>query len=280
MSEAAIEHGSTIMSQPPEPATRPAKAAMREALAQARASYTHRLPRSRAQHESATKFLPGGNTRSVLHNEPFPICMQRGRDNRLWDLDGNEYLDLVGEFTAGLYGHSNALLKQTVASTYEDVGISFGASTKQEVDLARLICERLPSIEQLRFCNSGTEANLYVLAVARQATQKRRIIAFKGAYHGGVLSFGHGGVAASTVDRGDWVLGTYNDVAGARKLIAESPDVAAVIVEAMQGAGGCIPGTVEFLRAIQTTAKQVRLPSLGHLNCAGCVTTDASILDQ
>lgn len=180
------------------------------------------------------------------------------------------YIDLVGELTAGLYGHSHPRLREVLTSTFDQVGISLGASNTQEVDLARLICHRFPSIEQVRFCNSGTEANLYALSVARQVTGKRKVIAFKGGYHGGVLSFGHG-IANNTVNRDDWVLGTYNDVEDAKRLIAGTPDVAAVIVEAMQGAGGCIPGSVEFLKTIQSTAKEVRavystIPSAVHAN--------------
>ncbi|KAH7026725.1 putative glutamate-1-semialdehyde 2,1-aminomutase [Microdochium trichocladiopsis] len=233
----------------------PSKVTLDGAIKWAKAAYTQRLPASKSQYESATRFLPGGNTRSVLFNDPFPIFMKRGQGNRLWDLDGHEYVDFVGELTAGLYGHSNPILKETIASTYENVGISFGASTTQEVALAQLICERFPSIEQLRFCNSGTEANLYALSIARVVTGKNKILAFKGGYHGGVLSFGHG-IAKNTVDRDDWVLGTYNDVEEVTKLIASTPGLAAVIVEAMQGAGGCIPATVEFLEAIQATAKK------------------------
>ncbi|KAH8175170.1 aminotransferase class-III domain-containing protein [Sarocladium implicatum] len=225
------------------------------ALARANKSYTLRLPNSKAQHESATEVLPGGNTRSVLYTDPFPICMKRGSGNRLWDLDNHEYIDLVGELTAGLYGHSHPLLRHVLISTFDEVGISFGASNTQEVELARLICHRFTSIQQVRFCNSGTEANLYALSVARQVTGKRKVIAFKGGYHGGVLSFAHG-IANNTVDRDDWVLGAFNNVDEARELISGTPDVAAVIVEAMQGAGGCLPASVEFLETIQATAKE------------------------
>lgn len=127
--------------------------------------------------------------------------------------------------------------------------------------MAELICQRFQSIEKVRFCNSGTEANLYALSIARHMTGKRKIIAFRGGYHGGVLSFGHG-IAKNTVDKDDWVLGTYNDVEGVKTLIRSTPEAAAVIVEAMQGAGGCIPGSHEFLTAIQETAKEVQFSIL------------------
>lgn len=168
----------------------------------------------------------------------------------------DRYLDLVGELTAGLYGHSNPILKETVVSTLENTGISLGATTKGESRLAELLCQRFPSVERVRFCNSGTEANLYALSIAKHVTGKKRAIVFNGGYHGGLLSFGHG-VSEINVDKNDWVLGTFNDVEGTKSLIEDTPDVAAVLVEAMQGAGGCLSATVEFLQTIQVTAEKV-----------------------
>lgn len=85
---------------------------------------------------------------------------------------------------------------------------------------------------------------------------RRKIIVFEGAYHGSVLGFGHG-VAKNNIDPSDWILCQYNDTENFKSLIRNTPDVAAVIVEAMQGAGGCIPATVEFLQTIQETANEV-----------------------
>ncbi|KAH8646243.1 pyridoxal phosphate-dependent transferase [Xylariales sp. PMI_506] len=237
----------------PNPATAVPEPDLEGALQEARAEYISRLAASRSHYENAVKVMPGGNTRSVLFNEPFPNFIKRGSGNRLWDYDSNEYIDLVGELTAGLYGHSHPLLKQTLLSTYENVGVNLGATSLEEVRYAELLCTRFPSVQQLRFCNSGTEANLYALSIAKHVTKKRKVICFAGGYHGGVLSFGHG-VAPNTIDKDDWVLGTYNDVAGTVSLIENTPDVAAVIVEAMQGAGGCIPATLKFLQAIQSSA--------------------------
>ncbi|KAL3445039.1 pyridoxal phosphate-dependent transferase [Aspergillus insuetus] len=217
--------------------------------------YEARNPKSKLQHEAAAQHLPGGNTRSVLHATPFPLCMASGRGNRVVDLDGHEYLDLVGEMTAGVYGHSHPVIAETIVSTVNNIGMNLGATTFAEARFAKAVCDRFVSIEQLRFCNSGTEANLYALSVARQATGRFKVIVFEGAYHGGVLTFVHG-VASNTVDRNDWIIGQYNDVEGTKRLIAESKDIAAaVLLEGMQGAGGCIPATAEFLHAVQEAAK-------------------------
>ncbi|KAL3496168.1 pyridoxal phosphate-dependent transferase [Aspergillus germanicus] len=217
--------------------------------------YADSNPKSKLQHEAAVQHLPGGNTRSVLHATPFPLCMASGRGNRVVDLDGHEYLDLVGEMTAGVYGHSHPVIAETIVSTVNSIGMNLGATTAAEAQFARAICDRFSSIEQLRFCNSGTEANLYALSIARQATGRSKVIVFKGAYHGGVLTFVHG-VASNTVDRNDWIIGQYNDVESTKRLIAESKDIAAaVLLEGMQGAGGCIPATAEFLHAVQEAAE-------------------------
>lgn len=164
----------------------------------------------------------------------------------------------MGEFTAGLYGHSEPLLLETMKTTYSNVGISLGATTSQEFELANLICQRYHSIENVRFCNSGTEANLYAVSIAKHITGKSKVIVFQGGYHGGLLNFGHG-IAPNTVDKNDWVLGRYNDAKDAKDLIEGTPDVAAVLVEAMQGAGGCLPATVEFLKMIEDSARKVCL---------------------
>ncbi|KNG85404.1 glutamate-1-semialdehyde 2,1-aminomutase [Aspergillus nomiae NRRL 13137] len=226
-----------------------------ELLSCAEKTFIEQNPNSKAQHKLASEVLPGGNTRSVLHTNPFPICMERGEGNRLVDVDGHEYLDLVAEMTAGLYGHTNPIIRDTIVSTVTKIGLNLGATTTTESRFAEAIRQRIPSIEQLRFCNSGTEANLHALSIARGVTGKSKVIVFNGGYHGGVLTFPHG-VAENNVDKEDWIVGKYNDVEGTRKLISENRDIAAaVLVEGMQGAGGCIPGTAEFLHTIQNEAR-------------------------
>ncbi|KAE8309252.1 pyridoxal phosphate-dependent transferase [Aspergillus transmontanensis] len=224
-------------------------------LNSAEKTFVDQNPNSKAQHELASEVLPGGNTRSILHTDPFPICMERGEGNKLVDADGHGYLDLVGEMTAGLYGHTNPIIRDTIISTVSKTGLNLGATTRTESLFAEAICHRFTSIEQLRFCNSGTEANLHALSIARGVAGKSKIIVFKGAYHGGVLTFAHG-VAENNVDKDDWIIGKYNDVEGTHKLISENKGIAAaVLVEGMQGAGGCIPGTAEFLHTIQNETR-------------------------
>ncbi|OCL13869.1 acetylornithine aminotransferase [Glonium stellatum] len=225
-------------------------------LNEARQRYIDRNPGSKKLHEEALENLPGGNTRSILHADPFPICLQRGFGNRLVDVDGHEYLDFVGDMTAGVYGHSHPVIQEALISTMREKGLNLGGTSAEENQFASIIRHRIPSIQKLRFCNSGTEANLYALSIARHFTGLSKVIVFEGAYHGGVLTFAHG-VAANNVDKQDWILAKYNDVKKVKKLLAENKGrVAAVLVEGMQGAGGCIPGSAEFLHAIQDSAKE------------------------
>ena len=116
--------------------------------------------------------LPGGNTRSVLHFDPFPLAFARGEGAHLWSLDGDRYTDFLGEFTAGLYGHSHPVILDAVRSAL-DRGISYGGTNELEHELAALLCRRFPSIELVRFTNSGTEANLMALALRRPFTGRR-----------------------------------------------------------------------------------------------------------
>jgi glutamate-1-semialdehyde 2,1-aminomutase len=114
-----------------------------EAVAQARNRYAARRARTAELHDRAKAFLPGGNTRSVLYHRPFPLRIARAWDANMADVDGNEYVDLLGEYSAGLYGHSNPVVIDAMISALRE-GVSRGAHTRYEVDLAEAICTRLP----------------------------------------------------------------------------------------------------------------------------------------
>ncbi|KAL2017220.1 hypothetical protein VTK56DRAFT_2427 [Thermocarpiscus australiensis] len=244
------------------------KAAAHEALVAAEARFTANNPLSKKQHELAVGTSPGGNTRTLLWTSPFPLSMKQGKGAYVWDEDGHKYVDFVGELSAGLYGHSHPTVREAILSTFDNVGLSLGATTAYEQRYASLLCDRF-RLDRVRMTNSGTEANLHALAGARHFTGRRKVVVFSGGYHGAVLSFPssssggeeeagsprHAAAAPNTVDRADFVVAPrYNDVASARAIIAATPDLAAVLVEPLQGAGGCIPGTAAFLRAVQEAA--------------------------
>ena len=225
---------------------------MDAALAEARTAYVAANPESRARFEAALRVMPGGNTRTVLFFDPFPLCIARGEGARLWDVDGHEYVDFLGEFTAGIFGHSNRLIRAAIDAALDD-GINLSGHNRLEAELAGIVCERFPSIEQVRFTNSGTEANLLALAAALAHTGRRKILVFEGAYHGGVLSFGAGPSPVNVPH--EFVIGRYNDLAGTLALVAEHGDaLAAILVEPMLGAGGCIPAEPAFLAGLRHAA--------------------------
>src|SRR5438128_12228075 len=173
-------------------AIRPANIDIRAALAEAEEHYRARNSKSLAQHREACAAMPGGNTRSAIHVDPFPLTMARGEGARLWDLDGHEYVDFLSEFTAGLYGHSHPAIRQAITAALEG-GVNFVAHNATEARFAAAICARFPSIDLVRFTNSGTEANLMAVSAARAITGRPKILVFNGGYHGGVFYFrGHG----------------------------------------------------------------------------------------
>lgn len=204
-------------------------------------------PKSAAIQEQSLAAMPGGNTRTVLHYHPFPLRFARGEGCRLWDVDGHEYVDFLGEYTAGLYGHSEPVIRDAIKQAADD-GWVLGGPTLLEARMAQAVVDRFPALERVRFTNSGTEANMMALATARAFTGRNRVMVFKGAYHGGVLYFSGSPLNAPF----DYVMGDYNDAEGSAALIREQGDrLAAVLVEPMCGSGGCLPGSDAFLQALR-----------------------------
>jgi glutamate-1-semialdehyde 2,1-aminomutase len=224
-------------------------------LAEAREAYVAANPRSLARHVEATAVMPGGNTRTILHFAPFPMAIDRAEGCRLWSADGGEFVDFLGEYTAGLYGHAHPVIRAAIDAAL-DRGIGYGGVNMTEARFAAAIAERFPAMERLRFTNSGTEANVMAIATACAFTRRPRVMVFDGGYHGGVLGFAGGGSAINLPY--DFVVAPYNDVAVARTLIAEhGVELAAVIVEPMMGSAGCIPATQGFLTALREATETV-----------------------
>jgi glutamate-1-semialdehyde 2,1-aminomutase len=219
------------------------------ALKDSERRYTAANPKSEQRFRKAAESMPGGNTRTVLHYSPFPVAFQKGEAQRLTDIDGHAYTDFLGEYSAGLYGHSHPKIMAAAERALKS-GIVLGGPNEYEAELAALVKGRFPSIDLIRFTNSGTEANLMALVTARAATGRSHVMAFEGGYHGGVLAF-KGGPSAVNAPF-PMVMATYNDTEATLGLIEKhKSELAAIILEPMMGGGGAIAADRAFLQALR-----------------------------
>jgi glutamate-1-semialdehyde 2,1-aminomutase len=224
------------------------------AVAEAEQRYTAANPISAGMHEAAKTVMPGGNTRTTLHFAPFPLSVRSAAGAEVTDVDGHVYADFVNEYTAGLLGHSEPVVQAALKRAIDD-GLTLGAPNIYERELAAAVSARFPSMERLRFCNSGTEANLLALATARAVTGKPAVMVFDGAYHGSLLTFSHG---ASPLNMPiPFIEGRYNDIEATRRVIIDNAGrLAAVLLEPMQGSGGAIPAEPSFLAALRAACSE------------------------
>lgn len=147
---------------------------LKEALEGARERYAASNPQSQTLYRSNTSHMPGGNTRTVIHALPFPLTIARGKDGNLYDVDGHEYLDFLSEYSAGLFGHSCQPIKKAIVEALDN-GWNFGGKNIYEMQLAQIVVDRFANIDLVRFCNSGTEANLMALSAALNYTGKKKV---------------------------------------------------------------------------------------------------------
>ena len=222
-------------------------------LTHERELYTKHNPQSLALFQKAKNVLPGGNTRTVLHYSPFPVVLKQAQDANIQDVDEHWYQDFLGEYTAGLYGHSHPEIINAVSEALSH-GLTFGGPTEREAQLATLICERFAAVERLRFCNSGTEANLLALSAARAHTGRTDIIVVDGSYHGGVLSFA--GENPLNAPFPTHRIPFNNFEVAVEKINQVGSVLAAVIIEPMIGAGGCIPADIGFLQGLRAATEK------------------------
>lgn len=223
-------------------------------LAIARRDFADRHPQSRRHFDEARQYMPGGHTRTVLTHLPFPVAFASGVGATLVDVDGHSYIDLLGDYTAGLLGHSERRVLDPVVAALAN-NVSVGGVHPAEARLSQLMCSRF-GIERVRFTNSGTEANLMAITTAIQATGRRKILVFSGGYHGGVLYFVSGPAPWNAPY--EFVIAPYNDPDATEIIIHEhATDLAAVVFEPMQGSGGCLPSTSEFVQRTCAAARAV-----------------------
>jgi glutamate-1-semialdehyde 2,1-aminomutase len=214
----------------------------------------------------AQQLIPGGVNSPVRAFKSVgrtPIFLQKALGSKLWDVDGNEYVDYVGSWGPMILGHAHPQILEAIRKAAVD-GTSFGAATEREVEMAELICDIVPSIEMVRMVNSGTEATMSAIRLARAYTGKDKIIKFEGCYHGHADSFlikaGSGAMTFGVPDSpgvpqaiGSATLNArYNDISSVEKLIdAHQNQIAALIVEPVVGNMGCVPPNKGFLAGLR-----------------------------
>jgi glutamate-1-semialdehyde 2,1-aminomutase len=205
--------------------------------------YRRRTPASERFFLEARRYLPGGDSRSTLFYRPYPAAFARGDGCRVTDLDGNVLLDFTGNHSALVHGYAHPAVAGAARRQLE-AGTCFPGPTEPQLRLARLLRERVPSIELVRFTNSGTEASLNAIRAARAFTGRRAIAWARGGYHG-------------TLDETPLVLPFDDPDAAAGLLEAAGAEVAAVLVEPVQGAAGMIPASAEYLRRLREVTSRL-----------------------
>jgi glutamate-1-semialdehyde 2,1-aminomutase len=237
--------------------------------------YPDNHSQSRELYQRALKSLPGGNTRTTVFMKPFPIYAASGAGCRVRDIDGNEYIDCINNFTSLIHGHAHPALIEA-ATKQLALGSAFGMPTESEIDLAELLASRLPSVEQVRFANSGTEAVMMALKAARAYTGRPKIAKCEGAYHGSYdyaevsldptpAAWGRNAPVSVAYAKGtpenvlaDVITIPFNDVEAALSLIREhGPELACVLVDPMPNRAGLVPADKAYLEALRQVTREV-----------------------
>jgi len=240
------------------------------------ANYTAANPKSAELHEKATQFMPGGDTRNSIYWDPFPLYITDGTGTTLIDADDNKRTDFVNNMTTLILGHRPPEVISAVAEQINH-GLSFPAPSPSVVKWAELLCERVPSLNKVRFVNTGTEATLNAIRAARAFTGKQKLVKCEGAYHGNhdaiqisvvppldqagdaespeaIKAFP--GISRTSID--DIFIAPFNNIVSAERIIREHADeLAAVIVEPVNGQCGMVPGTPEFLEGLRRVTKEL-----------------------
>ncbi|MGO9451671.1 MAG: aspartate aminotransferase family protein [Candidatus Binataceae bacterium] len=206
--------------------------------------FRRQTPRSAEMAARAERVMPGGDTRTTTYHRPYPLTIARGEGPFLWDIDGNRYVDLLGNYTSLVHGHAYPPIAQAVARAARE-GTAWPARSEAQIELAELICERVDSVEQVRFCNSGTEAGMLAAHVARHLTGRKLILMARYGYHGSYDDLELGMMGR---DGERTILGEFGNAESFEKILAErGSEIAAVFLEPVLGSSGVVPPPPGFL---------------------------------
>ena len=218
-------------------------------------------------HDQAEAVMPGGDTRTTTFFQPHPLYLDYGQGARLYDVDGNEYLDFVNNYTSLIHGHGHGPSMEA-AQAQAAKGFPLGGPCPEAILLAEHLKSRVPAMEAVRFCNSGTEATMFAVRAARAFTGRDKVVKIDGGYHGShdlvevnlkpdlsAPDPDGPGLPKQHIDAGvpqsvltDALIAPFNDLAVMEKLFELHQDVAAVLIEPMLGAGGGIEAEPGYLK--------------------------------
>jgi len=233
-------------------------------------TYNQRTGGSRARDMQSKNYLPGGDTRSSTYFFPYPIYMERGEGCYIYDCDGNEYIDLINNYTSLIHGHAHPRIIEATSEELQK-GSALGTPVDMQFKLAEHLCSRIPSMEMLRYCSSGTEATLFAMRAARAVTGREIIIKMDGGYHGShdyvrvnlsldpdgqalpMPCLEGPGIPSGVLD--GTLVAPFNDLDAIEALIDEHKgEIAGIITEPMLGANGLVPPKPGYLKGLRALA--------------------------
>lgn len=226
-------------------------------------SYESKTPRSKRLYERAKKVLPAGVSYFIRYFEPYPFYVTRACGSKIYDVDGNEFIDFwMGHYTH-ILGHNPVPIREAVKKQLEQ-GIHLGVCHELEVALAEQVVRMVPSAEMVRFTNSGTEASMYATRLSRAYTGRSKVVKFEGCWHGGYDALQvavkppmnmpeTSGVPEETVK--NTIVAPFNDIEATRKK-TKNQEIAAFIIEPVLGAGGGIPAEKKFLKELRELSSE------------------------
>jgi len=221
-------------------------------------NYVSKTSKSKALYERAKRVLPAGVSYGIRFFEPYPFYTAKAKGSKLYDVDGNEYIDFWLGHTALILGHNPPAVVKAVRRQLEN-GTHYGTCHELEIALAEQVAKMVPNAEMVRFTNSGTEANMYAVRLARAHTGRNKIAKFEGGWHGGYDALHTGvkypfnipesaGLTSGTLQ--DTILLPFNDLEGVKERL-KNEEVAAIVIEPVLGAGGGISAEKEFLKGLR-----------------------------
>src|SRR5580692_11382360 len=201
----------------------------------------------------AERVMPGGDTRTTTNYKPYPLTLKRGEGPFLWDVDGNRYIDLLGNYTSLVHGNAYPPIVEAATKAVKD-GSSWPARSEAQIELATLLCERIESVERVRFCNSGTEAGMLAAHVARRLTGRKLILMARYGYHG---SYDDLEVGLAGTDGERTMLADFGEATAFEALLSErGAEIAAVFLEPVLGSAGVVEPPAGFLERVAEATRR------------------------